>query len=283
MKDGDGGQSLIAAGIRAVTGADAKQNQLTKELTEVQNRLLQLSRGWVVDPDTNIDREKRLLAAKKVIDWLSSDAEAVYYRVHALQESLCVADGEELQLSDCVDTQSRRKGNPLPRQLHNFLHEWATVAVPKRFEAFCNAHKEGEPWLDPNDVNAFTRYLRDYLCTEKVFGELVGVLGPVVNLKTRDEAARRRARRKYVRIILNDYVLNPGPSQAPLLSDEVQPLGRQRAEVEEDFSRFGLMGSFVERWAKRLPQALALGAGEHVKLPPGNGQLIHILEPYDNK
>ena len=127
-----------------------------------------------------------------------------------------MADGEELQLSDCVDTQSRRKGDPLPRQLHGFLHEWATVAVPKRFEAFCNAHKEGEPWLDPNDVNAFTRYLRDYLCTEKVFGELVGVLGPVVNLKTRDEAARRRARRKYVRIILNDYVLNPGPSQAPL-------------------------------------------------------------------
>ena len=60
MKDGDGGQSLIAGGIRAVTSADAKQNQLQKELAEVQNRLLQLSRGWVVDPDTNIDREKRL-------------------------------------------------------------------------------------------------------------------------------------------------------------------------------------------------------------------------------
>ena len=97
--------------------------------------------------------------------------------------------------------------------MHNFLHEWATVAVPKRFEAYCNSHKEGEPWLDPNDVNAFTRFLRDYLCTETVFNELVGVLQPVVNLKTRDEAARRHARRNYVRIILNDYVLNPGPSQ----------------------------------------------------------------------
>ena len=120
MKDGDGGQSLIAAGIRAVTSADAKQNQLHKELVEVQNRLLQLSRGWVVDPDTNVDREKRLLAAKKVIDWLTADEEAVYYRVHALQESLCIADGEELELSDCVDVQSRRHGDPLPRQLQNF-------------------------------------------------------------------------------------------------------------------------------------------------------------------
>ena len=43
------------------------------------------------------------------------------------------------------------------------------------------------------------------------------------------------------------------------------------------------MASFVQRWARRLPLALALGAGEHVKLPPGNGQLIHILEPYDTK
>jgi hypothetical protein len=283
MKDGDGGQSLIAAGVRAVTSADAKQNQLTKELVEVQNRLLQLSRGWVVDPDTNIDREKRLIAAKKVIDWLTADEEAVYYRVHALQESLCIADGEEFQLSDCVDTQSRRKGDPLPRQLQNFLHEWATVAVPKRFEAFCNAHKEGEPWLDANDLNAFTRYLRDYLCTETVFGNLANVLEPVVNLKTRDEAARRRARRKYVRIILNDYVLNPGPSQAPLLPNDPSMQSEQREAKPEDFSRFGLMGSFVERWAKRLPQALALGAGEHIKLPPGNGPLIHLLEPYDNK
>ena len=71
MRDGDGGQSLIAAGIRAVTSADAKQDQLQKEIQEVQNRLLQLSRGWVVDPDTNIDREKRLMAAKKVLEWLT--------------------------------------------------------------------------------------------------------------------------------------------------------------------------------------------------------------------
>ena len=226
MKDGDGGQSLIAGGIRAVTSADAKQNQLQKELGEVQNRLLQLSRGWVVDPDTNLDREKRLLAAKKVIDWLTADEEAVYYRVHALQESLCIADGEELQLSDCGDVQSRRHAPPLPRQLHNFLHEWATVSVPKRFESYCNSHKEGEPWLDPNDVNAFTRFLRDYLCTETVFNRLVGVLQPVVNLKTRDEAARRHAQRNYVRIILNDYVLNPGPSQVPKTFRRPHPAGR---------------------------------------------------------
>ena len=65
MKDGDGGQSLISMGIRAVTSADAKQDQLTKEIADVQNRLLQLSRDWVVDPDTNIDRERRVVAAQE--------------------------------------------------------------------------------------------------------------------------------------------------------------------------------------------------------------------------
>jgi hypothetical protein len=284
MRDDDGGLSLIAAGIRAVTTAEDKQNQLAKEIQDVENRLLQLSRDWVVDPDVNVDREKRIAAARKIVDWLSSSAELVYYRVHALQESLCVADGEEIQLADCADTQSRRHGDPLPRQLRSFLHEWATVSVPKRWEEYCSGHRDGEPWIDPGDVGAFSRFLRDYLLTEPVFEELLGRLGPVVNLKTRDEAARRRARRKYVRIILNDFVMNPGASLAPIAAPE-QP--GQQAEPEEaaagdgDVERFGLMASLIARWASRMPMALALAAGEHVKLPPGNAQLIDTLAPFE--
>ena len=114
-----------------------------------------------------------------------------------------------------------------------------------------------------------------------MFEKLVGVLQPVVGLKTRDEAARRRARRKYVRIILNDYVMNPGPSRAPM--SRTSPARSKDGNGEEDFGRFGLMGAFIQQWAKRLPLALALGAGEHIKLPPGNMELIHMLEPFDNK
>ncbi len=279
MRDDDGGLSLIAAGIRAVTTAEDKQNQLQQRIKDVQGRLLQLSRDWVVDPDANVDREKRLRAARKVVDWLQSSEDAVYYRVHALQESLSVSEGDELQISDCIDTQSRRHGDPLPRQVRNFLHEWATVAVPKRWEEFCGAHKEGGPWLDPADISAFTRFLRDYLLTDKVFDEIVDQLAPVVHLKTRDEAARRRARRKYVRIILNDYVTNPGPSMAPIEPPEGER--EEKKEDGDDFQRFGLMSSFVKRWCDRVPWALALGAGEHVKLPPGNGQLIEILGPFE--
>ena len=278
MKDGDGGLSLISAGIRGVTTADDKQKQLQKEIKEVNNRMLQLSRDWVVDPDANIDREKRLTAARKVVDWLTSSEELVYYRMNALQESLCVSDGDEWQVSDCIETQSRHRGDPLPRQLRHFMHEWATVSVPKRWEDYCSSHKDGGPWLDPNDLNAFTRYLRDYLVTDDVFDGVLDMLTPVVNLKTRDEAARRRARRKYVRIILNDYVMNPGPSMTAIKKSDSQG---EDDEQEDDFARFGLMGQFVKRWATRLPMALALGAGEHIKLPPGNTELIHILEPFE--
>jgi hypothetical protein len=300
MKDGDGGQSIISMGIRACTTAEDKQDQLTKRIQEVRNRLLQLSRDWVVDPDANVDREKRLRAARKVVEWLQSNEDLVYYRVHALQEALSVADGEELMVADCADTQSRRRGDPLPRQLRDFLHEWATTAVTKRWEEYTASHKEGGPWLDGGDLGAFTRYLRDYLVKDQIFDRLLDQLTPVVNLKTRDEAARRRARRKYVRVILNDYVMNPGPDMKPM----EDPEAKQKEEVEsalagvyrhedpeekarkeeaqrQKWLRYGLMGKFVERWSTRMPLALALGAGEHVKVPPGNAELIKLLAPFE--
>ncbi|MDY0168222.1 MAG: virulence factor SrfC family protein [Thermoguttaceae bacterium] len=282
MRDDDGGLSLISAGIRGVTTAEEKQKQLVKQVQEVQNRLLELARDWWVDPDTNIDREKRLAAARKIVDWLLANEEMVYYRVHAIQESLAVAEGDELGVADCVETQSRRRGDPLPRQLRNFLHEWASSGVPKRWEEYIKTHSEGGPWLEPSDIGAFSRYLRDYLVTEGVFDDLIERIEPVVHLKTRDEAARRRARRKYVRTILNDFVMNPGPSLAAIRAADAEGAdGREDEERQKRYASYGLMSSFVERWASRMPAALALGAGEHIKLPPGNSELIKLLEPFD--
>ncbi len=284
MRDDDGGLSLISAGIRAVTTADDKQNQLQREIQEIQNRLLQLSRGWVVDPDANVDREKRIRAAEKVVHWLMEDEARVYYRVHALQETLSVHEGDEMELADCAEISSRRHGDPLPRHLRNFLHEWATVRVPKRWEQYTAQHEDGGPWLSPDDLNALARYLSDYLLSDAVFDELIERLNPIVHLKTRDEAARRRARRKYVRIVMNDFLMNPGPSTVPIPPPQRAVEGQPEAgdgQQEARFERFGLMASFVRRWCQRLPQALALGAGEHVQVPPGNAELISILEPYE--
>ena len=291
MGDNDGGLSLISAGIRSVTTATDKQDQLQKEILEIKNRLLQLSRDWVVDPDANVDREKRIRAARRVVDWLTEDEQQTYYRVHALQESMSVQAGDELKLADCADIVSKRHGDPLPRSLREFMHEWATVTVPKRWEEFTSENEDGGPWLDPNDLNSFVRYLRDYLTSSHVFDTLSDRLGPVVHLKTRDEAARRRARRKYVQIIMNDFVMNPGPSMTPIkppqktVDENGNPVDTvQTSEVEAeqlDLERFGLMASFVKRWIQRLPQALALGAGEHVQIPPGNEELIKVLDPFE--
>ncbi len=288
-RDDDGGLSLISAGIRAVTTADDKQSQLQKEILDIKNRLLHLSRAWVVDPDANVDREKRIRVGQRVVEWLQQNELAVYYRVHALQESLAIHEGDELELSDCTEISSKRHGDPLPRHLRSFLHDWATQSVGKRWEQYTASHEDGGPWLDPNDVNALARYMSDYLLREEVFEDLLKRLGPVVNLKTRDEAARRRARRKYVRIIMNDFLMNPGPSMVPIKNPQKgeQPPGAtgsasaDSGEQAPDVERFGLMASFVRRWMQRLPQALALGAGEHVQIPPGNAELITTLEPFE--
>jgi hypothetical protein len=92
----------------------------------------------------------------------------------------------------------------------------------------------------------------------------------VVGLKLRDEAAKRRARRKYVRIMMNDYVMNPGPDERPLVE----------ADTAGD-DQFGLMAPLVSRWRTRLAAALAEGAGLEVHVPPGNTELHELLEPYN--
>jgi hypothetical protein len=304
MRDDDGGLSLLSAGIRAVTTAEDKQNQLQREILEVQNRLLQHARGWVVNPDANVDRERRIGVARRVLEWLEEDVNAVYWRVYALQETLSVQDGDEMELADCGEIAGKRYGDPLPRFLKDFLHEWASVGVPKRWEQYVASHEEGAPWIDAGELNSFARYLRDYLLTPPVFDEMVRRLGPIVHLKTKDEAARRKARRQYVRIILNDFVMNPGASMTPVQAEELEeglgardegsgfrvqgsepgssPLAPSpQPPAPDPFAQFGLMASFVDRWASRLPQALALGGGEHVPIPPGNAELIQVLEPFE--
>ena len=276
MGDEDGGLSLISAGWREVTTAERKQQQLEENVDEVYSRLLQLAKGWVVNADSNVDREQRLACAKKVLDWLGSDPQAVYERVKALEHSLGFEDGDQWQISDFADIPTRTGvGRPdpiekrFPKQLQEFLHERATVSAPQAWEEYTAAHPEGGPWLGADDFNSFVRYMRDYLCSKEVFAQVNTQLMKVVGLKLRDEAARRRARRKYVQIMLNDFVMNPGPSAEPL------------EEVDADDDEFGLMGPFLTRWRTRLPQALASGAGAEIHIPPGNAELQELLEPYE--
>ncbi|MEK6234078.1 MAG: virulence factor SrfC family protein, partial [Planctomycetales bacterium] len=279
ITDGDGCLTMIAAAWREVTTADKKQDQLEKQINEVYSRLLQIGRGWKVDPDSNVERQQREQLAKRVLDWLLSDKQAVYERVQALEQTLTLQEGDQWGLSDFADIPTRTGvGRPdpmdrrFPKQLQNFLHEWATVTAPQKWEEYTSEHPDGGPWLSSEDIGALTRYMRDYFCSKTVFEDMNGSLLKVVSLNLKDEAALRRARRKYTQILFSDFVTNPGPSNEPL----------EEAEVE-DAEEYGLMKNFVTRWKSRLPAVLASGAGSEIHIPPGNDELNEVMEEYDNQ
>ncbi|MCG8587277.1 MAG: putative virulence factor, partial [Pirellulales bacterium] len=103
MEDADGCLSLISAGFRHVTTADKKQDQLQQSINEINQRLLQLAKGWVIDPDANLDRQRRLECARRVVDWLTKDPQLVYNRVQAFEDALALKQGDEMNLADFAD------------------------------------------------------------------------------------------------------------------------------------------------------------------------------------
>ena len=276
MTDGDGGLSLISHAWREVTTAHKKQEQLETQIKEVRNRLLQLAKGWAVNADTNIDREQRKACAERMLKWLMSNPQAIYDRVQVLEQTLGLDDGDQYVLSDFADIPARSgvgRPEPLerrfPKRLQEYFHEWATTTTMERWEQNTRTNPQGGPWLGSEDFGQFTRFLRDALCAEENFQEMNHQLLKVVNLKLRDESAKRRARRKYVGIMMNDYFLNPGPRDEQITA--VDP-----ADPED----FGLMASFLTRWNSRLPEFLASGAGSEVRVPPGNTELNELIQNY---
>jgi len=236
------------------------------------------AKGWHVNANSNVDREQRKMCAEKVVEWLKSNPQAIYDRVQVLEKTLGFDDGDQWLLSDFADIPARTTvGRPeplerrFPTKLQEFWHEWATVTTVERWEENTNANPQGGPWLGSEEFGQFSRYVRDALCAKETFEQINDQLLKVVNLKLRDESAKLRARRKYVGIMLNDYVMNPGPSDEQLEeTDGVDP------------EQFGLMSAFVTRWASRLPEFLASGAGSEVRVPAGNPQLEKIIERYSN-
>ena len=132
------------------------------------------------------------------------------------------------------------------------------------------ANPQGGPWLDSDDFGRSPATSATYSAPDRTFDDINDQLLTVVNLKLRDEAAKRRARRKYVRIMLNDYVMNPGPS------DETDRKRSRRPITEE----FGLMASFVTAGPAACPSSWPPGRASESSLPPGNAELTEIIEQY---
>ena len=269
MRDGDGGASLIAAAFRHCTSALRKQDELAKSIAETQIHLSSLARNWAVDPNANLDRDRRLNSARAILTWCTADEQLVYVRVQALQEALCFRPGDVVYLADLADINqgTRQRPEPIERRLRRelpvFLMEWGKSMAPERWQEYTTMHTDAGEWLKPEVFGTFARYLAEYLCSEAVLNSLSDRLLGIISLQHRDEFARKNARRRFTRLILNDFVINPGPDLTPVGDPFALPEQRDLA----------LMAPLLERWASRLPESLASASGADVKIPPGNEAL----------
>ncbi|MCO6456671.1 MAG: hypothetical protein J5I93_15340 [Pirellulaceae bacterium] len=273
MRDDDGGMSLICEGFLKCTSSTLKQEALEHQIRDVQQTVRNLAQSWYVDPDANLDRDRRIALGQRVLQWLA-DEECVYQRAYALEQTLCFSAGNAMELAELAEQRSGRGRKEsleerFPKRLHGFLKEWATVWAPRRWQQHVSDHRDLGPWLADDDFGALARYLSDYLRCDDVFAQLSDRLLKIVTLPVSDQGARRHVVREYVLLVLNDFVMNPGPSTAPL---------DPRAGVNGH--NFGLMQPFVVRWYQRLPLALASAAGAHTEIPRGNEELGRILTAY---
>jgi hypothetical protein len=273
LRDDDGGLSLLSAGLRQVTTATAKQLRLTNSLDHVQSQLIAVAERWLVKPDGQFERNQRLACARQVLDWLTAEPRQIHDRVAALKQALSIQEGEQTPLAAPSPDDEHSDGRFTSLDLYAdalraFLGHWAARTVTEKWSRLILATPPRGTWLPLDTIRSLSSYLRDYFCMPAVFEPLSQRLWSIVNMRFRDEGARREARQRYVRLVLNDVILNPGLDAA---ADSAEP-NCPNAE------RFGSMASWVWRWQRRLPEALAAGAGAALQIPPGNDELKQLLE-----
>jgi hypothetical protein len=273
LADDDGGWSAIRRGLLELADPKRKQDHLESRLLETHDRLAVLARQWIVSTDGRAERDRRLACGRRILDWLTSDPRLIYGRVEALRHALSLHEGDQYALSDAVPSPrsavDRRNGTDdrLDDALASFWRAWADGRTAELWDRFTRAHPEARPWPEADEIGRLSGYLRDFFCSPAIRTALAGQLLRVVSLQLHDECARREARRRYVRLLLNDLILTPG------FCDR-----RAAGPAEPTAGRFGLMTPLVERWRIRLPQALAGGVGDVAEVPQGNEELIRLVQ-----
>ena len=120
-----------------------------------------------------------------------------------------------------------------------------------RWQEYTDANTHAGEWQKLDVFSTFTRYLAEYLCSAPVLEQLISRLLGVISLQNRDELARKNARRKFTRLILNDFVMNPGSDTAPL-----GDMGNRKGERD-----YGLMTPFIDRWLGASSRSTGIPSG----------------------
>lgn len=281
MRDEDGGLSLISEGFRAATDNAAKRASLERSVDDLRQRIRGLATSWVVPPDANFARDRRIALAHSCLRWLVQDREAVLTRFGSLRDSLCLQPGDTLAIADFAELRwderllgSGTTQDRLARLLREFLDEWSQQLAPSRWHRRPRTGTSHDDGFTFEDFQSLASYLRDYLVGTDLFDALVRRLCDVVNLRLRDEAAARQARRKYTSLLLNDAILYLGPPSAwGMPSVRGVP-----TESETDLPEaIGPLWVLVRHWQQHLAACLACGAGDETIVPPGNRELCDLI------
>lgn len=296
MRDQDGGLSLISQGFQLTTDNAAKRASLEQTVVNVRRQLHALASSWVVPPDANLARDKRIELAEQCLSWLIDVPDLVLTRFAVLRDSLCLQAGDTLSIADFGELRwderllgSGTTEERLASLLHQFLDEWCQDLAPTRWQR--QTHEAINGKQQPNGFSleqfqALAAYLRDYLVQPHVCGSIVRRLTDVVTIRVRDEAAARQARRKYTNMVLNDAILYLGPPSEPnaLASGPAEPnasgLSGQEIQADGGLRLAPSAHALLEHWQRHLADCLAGGAGEEATIPPGNQELCDLIEEW---
>jgi hypothetical protein len=313
-QDQDGGLSLVAEHLLEASNPLAKQDELMAQIKANRDSLRLLAQSWHVPGDAAAQRAMRLALAGKVLKWLASPHHR--HRTAALIDALSLRDGDTTTLADLADHHIATTPATLKplilRELSELLHRWSTVAAPQRWTDHCDSRRRSlapADFIETYDPSLFsfddfchlTAYLRDYLLSTELMECLCTCLMPIINLRLATNAAamQRRSRRLFTRMVIEDFLLNPGPNGKPPLSSPISaaigpappmiPPPKAAAPTAAaptaavptaavPTAAVSTSGSeFVERWKTRLPAVLSFG--ENLAEPPaGNSELAKLLE-----
>jgi hypothetical protein len=257
-------------------------------LHDVGDRLAALAKQWIVNTDGVAERDRRVGCARRVLDWMTSDAHLVYQRVEGLKRALCVYEGDQYRLSDIIDQGTHSAVDRLHgvderfgEALWEFWESWADRRVAAKWDRFTQANPQARPWPAADEIAQLSTHLKDYFRSPPVAQGLTARLTRLVGLRPADENARSEARRRYVRLLLDDLIFTPGlPEVHADTEASGPPSTRPIADREPAEKEFGLMTGFVRRWQSRLPRAVAGGAGNVVEAPLGNDELIRLIRTF---
>jgi hypothetical protein len=256
---GNGGLKLLLRALLGKLSNEGRRKMLTEQARDLRGHLESLVRDLYVDPDLKQQVERRRRVAATIIDHLRRDTNGLLTRslVDALHFDGSIADLilRELVAQQVLPVPPDYKGL-VSRVLTGWqtTRDWAAVSSVR--------HGAGGNGLDEQTLTLLASYLVEYLsanCLEEIAGRLETAQ------RIGSPAIRQIVFRRYAEIVLDDFLLTPGPRPSQTAEPSDPPKARPHELVRA-------------RWEGLLADRLAAAVkGGYVEPPPGNEELAHIL------